>query len=588
MGFTKEDIPKYVSSAFTTKEKVDCFEFLHLHPQLESIMHIPLNAAFVVQIYKQFKYSQQSIPHTLTQLYTVLVKGLLLRYTKSVPEYRDLKILDLDNLPEPIKTQFEQLCLLAFMSFTKLNIQVTFTDSEATLYGCLDSLGLMQSSAELSIDTGTTVTHSFLHFTIQEFLAAYHLSKQPAQVQELFLQTHMKEEFHVLLKFSIGLNSSILNAYNRLIKVSSGVTTTLLHWLYESQSPEDVCRFLGNSCVHYWCSYRARALDLHALSYCLCHSNCIWSLSLNLESLTSVYHTDQPFSGKIKDLDIVQATVQGLKMFFSLPKHLLSGLQTLSIVTNTDTTSIDPLMAQVLTSGVLSNLRKFSYCSRFSTISLVLSSLLTCPNLSCIEFRSTVLTSSSIINLCQFIASHGSNSSSELSLVLRANNFVGDSLQYLISSLAWNCSQSLVHLNLSRNELQTIEVEMLSIALSTNSVLKTLILISCGFNGETVELLASGLEENSGLVELDLSLNSMIDLKGATALARMLTVNICLKRLHLQQNKLIGSEGALRLINAVESNSCLEKISLSSSCEPIEFRTILIKNIRESGRVDFL
>ena len=386
LGFTKEDIPKYVSSAFTTKEKIDCFEFLHLHPQLESIMYIPLNAAFVVQIYKQFKYSQQTIPHTLTQLYTALVKGLLLRYTKSVPEFRDVKILDLDDLPEPIKTQFDQLCLLAFMSFTKLNIQVTFTDTEAALYGCLDSLGLMQSSADLSIDTGTTVTHSFLHFTIQEFLAAYHLSKQPAQVQALFLKTHIKEEFHVLLKFSIGLNSSILNAYNRLIKVSSGVTTALLHWLYESQSPEDVCRILGNSSVHYWCSYRATALDLHALSYCLCHSNCNWSLCLNLESLTYIYHTEHSFSGKIKDLDIVQATLQGLKMFFSLPKRLLTGLHTLSIVTKTDTANIDPFMAQVLTSGVLSNLREFRYCSRFSTISLVMGSLSTCPNLSYIGF----------------------------------------------------------------------------------------------------------------------------------------------------------------------------------------------------------
>ena len=173
-------------------------------------------------------------------------------------------------------------------------------------------------------------------------------------------------------------------------------------------------------------------------------------------------------------------------------------------------------------------------------------------------------------------------------LALRANNFMDDSLQYLISSIAWNCSKSLVHLNLSRNEIQTIEVEMLSIALSTNSVLKTLVLISCGFNGERVELLASGLEENSGLVELDLSLNTMIDLKGATALARMLTVNVSLKRLYLQQNKLIGCEGAVKLINAVESNCCLEKISLPSSCEPIEFRTILIRNVRESGRIDFL
>ena len=163
-------------------------DYLHSHPQLESIMHIPLNAAAIVQIYKQFKRSQQSAPQTLTQLYTALVRSLLLRYMKSLPEFKNYQLKDLETLPEPIKTHFQHVCRLAFMSFTKLPVQVAFTNQEAALYGCLDSLGLMQSSADLSIDTGTTVTHSFLHFTIQEFLAAYHLSNEPTEVQKLFLE----------------------------------------------------------------------------------------------------------------------------------------------------------------------------------------------------------------------------------------------------------------------------------------------------------------------------------------------------------------------------------------------------------------
>ena len=69
-------------------------------------MHIPLNAAFVVQIFKQNKCSDKDIPHTLTQLYTSLVKGLVVHYMKSVPEFSELKLVDLKNLPEPIKPQF--------------------------------------------------------------------------------------------------------------------------------------------------------------------------------------------------------------------------------------------------------------------------------------------------------------------------------------------------------------------------------------------------------------------------------------------------------------------------------------------------
>ena len=137
LGFTQKDIFIYISHSFSEEEKPEFLEYLHSHPQLESIMHIPLNAASIVQIYKQFKRSQQAVPQTLTQLYKALVKSLLLRYMKSIPEFSDYQLTDLRALPEPIKSHFQQLCLLAFMSFTKLTVQITFSDSEADLYGSL-------------------------------------------------------------------------------------------------------------------------------------------------------------------------------------------------------------------------------------------------------------------------------------------------------------------------------------------------------------------------------------------------------------------------------------------------------------------
>ena len=73
LGFTKEDISRYVSYAFCEEEKKDIMEYIYTHPQLEAIMHIPLNAAFVVQICKECKRFKQAIPQTMTQLYSTLV-----------------------------------------------------------------------------------------------------------------------------------------------------------------------------------------------------------------------------------------------------------------------------------------------------------------------------------------------------------------------------------------------------------------------------------------------------------------------------------------------------------------------------------
>ena len=589
LGFTKEDIQSYVSHVFTDSKRLstDFLEYLHSHPQLESIMHIPLNAAILVQIYKQFKCSQQAIPHTLTQLYISLVKGHLIRYMKSEPEFSQLRLMTLESLPEPIKTHFEHLCLLAFMSFTKVNIQVTFTDSEAALYGCLDSLGLMQSSADLSIDTGTTVTHSFLHFTIQEFLAAYHLSNQQAQVQELFLETHQSDSrFHMLINFLFGLNSSI--AHNFVPSVDMSKCIRQIHWFFEAQSPKALLNYFGTVRVRY-VSLNATSFDLYALSYCLCHSKCTWKITASLSSLSSLYHikTDYPCKGEINSLTLTAVTCSALEIFFSLPKALFSKLERLEITSKED---IDCVVAGILKSGLLpcTHLRQFGLRNlgvQFSVTATVDTLCTLFPRLNAIGLVNSLVTSSDMTRICQYITS--SKCSPRFELVLNRNVFLEDSLQILISAIA--CCKSLDTLYLSHigNQLSLTNIEMLSIALSTNTSLTTLKLYSCSITGEGAEVLASGLEENKALAELDLCSND-IDKTGATAIATMLEQNISLKKLNLANNKLIRTDGALRLINALEQNKTLEKLHLPLESEPIEYGSILLEHIREQNRILFL
>ncbi len=365
LGFTREDILRYILHAFTEEEKTEFLDYLRSHPQLESIMHIPLNAGFVVQIYKQFHRSQQAIPSTLTQLYTALVEGLLLRYIKSVSEFDTLKIISVSSLPEPVQTHFHQLCLLAFMSFTKLTVQVTFTDSEAALYECFDFLDLMQSSTELTINTSTTVSHSFLHFTIQEFLAAYHLSKQPSQVQELFLEVHSKDpQFSMLIKFLVRLSSRVLHCLTLPQLKIQYISTFHLHLLYEAQSPKDVCKFLGNKTIEYSPSGTSTSLDLHALTYCLRFSDCYWCLNINLQNFTSLFcNSDEFYKGQIQTLEIYNVSVINLQLLFSLPKRLFSNLYRLIIsLANEPVCSV---VRDILIDGQLNELKQFSFVSKF-------------------------------------------------------------------------------------------------------------------------------------------------------------------------------------------------------------------------------
>ena len=581
LGFTKKDIFIYISHSFSDIEKPEFLEYLHSHPQLESIMHIPLNAASIVQIYKQFKRSQQAVPQTLTQLYTALVKSLLLRYMKSIPEFSDYHLTDLQALPEPIKSHFQQLCLLAFMSFTKLTVQVTFSDSEAALYGCLDSLGLMQSSADLSIDTGTTVTHSFLHFTIQEFLAAYHLSNKSEQVQKLFLEVHQEDpRFDVVIRFLIGLNK---NCLEHLAKISENtVSSKLLQWLYESQCPKAISKYLQNGNLRYY----PMNTDYYALTYCICYSNCSWSMLMDMSCLRTVFSPPEDqlshYTGQIISLSITSATPAGIQLLSLLPQRLFAELETLSVSSNQPSAYI--ALAELIGKGLYSQMKAFSIVFYTDNCATGISELTEAVSISCSLNRLRIygcsFNSVNILPLCAYISSPKCMSK----LVLCGNSFEADSMQLLISSLP--CTKSLESLNISAIKLSLQDTELLSAALAANSSLTYLDVSRCAIDGAGAEALADALEDNVVLKTLQLAYNN-INTRGAAALASMLTVNTTLKVLDLVGNLAIGTEGAIKLINALDQNKSLETLHLPSSCEPIEFRSVLMDDIRKSERVLF-
>ena len=590
LGFTKDDISRYVSCAFETEERKDFMQYLYTHPQLETIMYIPLNAAFVVQIYKEFKRSNQAIPHTLTQLYTSLIKGLVYRYMKTNPEFANVSLADLKSLPEPYSIIFQQVCQLAFMSFTKLTVQVSFTDEEAAVSGSLDSLGLMQSSADQSVHSGNYIIHSFLHFTIQEYLAAYHLSLQPQENQKLFFETHAKDpKFSVLLGFLIGLNSNVVQNIQQIVDIK--FEPHYLHWLYESQSPQNVARCLGEGLVYFQSYFKLKPFDIYALTYCMSYSNCTWNLIVDLEDLTTVFVPPEgvpvAYSGYVEELSVFNATDVGIQKFFSLPQHLFTKLHFLYFYNRDVAIEGGPhhkCLASLLRSNLFPSLVEFQTVdnNRFGGIGVVIDALQNfCSRLNTVKIEGSVFSLSDILPLCTYLSSSEALSR----LGLPKNTFLDSSVECLLSAIP--CAKSLTRLDLSHNTLTLDNLEMLSVALTLNTTLRALRLKSCSIDAKGAEHLAAGLEVNSSVQYLFLNRNK-INIAGAAALASMLTVNKTLKELHLHEDESIGIEGAIKLINALEDNRPLVNLSLSAACEPVEYKSVLMKTVRNEGRVSFV
>jgi len=100
LGFTREDISRYITTAFSDmKQCAEFEEYISLYPHMQTIMYVPLNAVIMIQVYKSCKYIDKPLPQTMTQLYSALVRVLILRYLKNHPHLNEthIELKDLTN-----------------------------------------------------------------------------------------------------------------------------------------------------------------------------------------------------------------------------------------------------------------------------------------------------------------------------------------------------------------------------------------------------------------------------------------------------------------------------------------------------------
>jgi len=547
-------------------------------------MYIPLNAAIMIQVYKSYKYNDSPLPQTMAQLYSALVQVLILRYLKNHPHFRkaNIKLKDLSELPLPIQIQFLGICELAYTGLTKPQVQVIFPESE--LPKIFDSLGLMESATELCTDTGMSLSLNFLHITLQEFLATYHLSLQPHQKQLKFLREYSQlPQFANLVGFLCGLTQfsssvwqclhSLVTSYNRRgdLFICGRQSMNLLHWLHEAQNPHT---YLKTKCIQFHPSslIQLSPLDFHVLGYCIFHSNCSWELDISsanfdsvsvkmiLNSCTAVGSKTTSGHGHISRLYAYQNCCdKSLCSILEMPHTILQGLKAISFGNITISTSLDKL-AKIFETKGLPNLQELNF--RQGAVSIL---------------RALRTSSSTISRLCLSTSEIGHDAAEELReflmtshtlscLEIRRNSFSSESLQLISFGLA--ISTSLTLLDLSYMEFDQPAIERLSAALGVNHTLRELNVSCCDIGSDGAHNLTEVLEENKTLKVLYVQKNELGE-AGAKMFAKMLEKNQSLKELSLVDES-IRFSGVFVLITALEHNDTLEILFLHEKCNPPE------------------
>ena len=521
VGFGKKEIDEYIQCAFSGEQsRSDFKEYLSLYPHIHSMMYVPLNSAIVTHVYESCKSSGAVVPKTMTQLYSSLIRTLLLRYLKDKEEYKDTctVINSFKDLPQPVYDQFCEICKIAYTGIMCAETELIFQD----LPSDFDPLGLMQTCPELYVDRGASVSYNFLHLTVQEYLAAYHISQQNRDEQVAFMREHIEsEKLEVVVRFLAGLTElgrdlwDVMRGFVSAARPCDFIKPEILYCLFESQDPLAISSVLGSECVHFRL-VGALPFNLYVLGYCVTRSSCDWELELeycvleSVEFFLRVLNLQQnpcllPSVGKIKkgwlsqsDPDAVHLLVDNMSQLLAFHKLTSLGLRCCDLTS--ETCNLLSKHTDLLQHLEYLNLSINSHIGRGGAVNLITSltkfSTIRELNLSgtLIGFEdckalSGLLASSKYIEVLD-IGDEGLDGDGE------ADGFLSpDSVQLIFDGLSHNTSLETLNMKFSNFSLEN--VLHLASVLRVNTRLKELNIEGCDIQSSDSVHLAKALEENT-------------------------------------------------------------------------------------------
>ena len=285
LGFSKSSINKFIESQ---KNTVDLKEHLSRFPHIQGCLYIPLNLAIVVYLFTDDnKKFTPLVPETSTELYTLIIQCLLLRNLKE-PQSKIKHFPTFKDLPSELYEKFQKVCKFAYDKLFNTNEQsLIFYDTD--LPTDFDSLGLMQIEEYDHPCVGTCTNYSFFHLTMQEYLAAYHISTLPIEEHQQFYDSlNSNSSFTVVLHFLAGLTG----LKNINVNISSKFSNfNCIQQLFESKNEaltkDMLAPFETIQIFRTWPLPVYK--DFYALGRCisLSKSTCKWSLGFTFRNITS-------------------------------------------------------------------------------------------------------------------------------------------------------------------------------------------------------------------------------------------------------------------------------------------------------------
>ena len=511
-GFRPEKLEEFICASLedsSTKQKL--FQQLREKTQVNDLCTLPINAAIVVHLFRCSSYS--TLPSTRTGIFKELVSSLLRRHMQQRTDHglEQWEEEEFEHLPADVLQEFKSVCRLAFHGVIR-DKNIFFLDSlrQLGLTHPSSPLGLMQAQQQL---TGFRPHHqySFLHYAVQEFLAAYHISKfsekeQTKAVRQILHSTPLS----TVLPFYAGLTRlSNEGVCGILLEVTKhpldyyAVATALQHTRHESTDRRRLLLALLN------CIYEAQKPSICKLVNPPLHPSWIGIMQeVGVAADSKLMIKDLMISLHNLGLDAVDSSSIGYFIHKKcvVSKHLTSVQFDLGFcyIGDTEIEILIKHIRQVPSSGPGVDLGLEGNTMTHRAIKSISDTLIQTSALREINLSGCLHPAVTDINCAlKYLIEGVSRNTSLVSLSIGACS-LGPAHVYHLALLAAVCNTKV--LSLSRNNIRR-EIPFIAEAIKHNKAVQQLYLEDCHISDRELLVLGEALQQNDTLTLLDITDN---------------------------------------------------------------------------------
>ena len=231
LGFTESERDHYITQSLRGQpDKVrELKDYLFQHSSIDSICYIPFNMVILLYLYKQ----GISFPKSSSQLYHHFVCLTICRHLSKLGITFTHDITGLTCLPDPYNRIIMQLSKLSLMALNSRKLIFTLNEITevcpdiAAIPGAINGFGLLQAVQHFGL-YAKTMTLNFIHFTIQEFLAAHYMVHLPLYQEIEIIEEYFWNDTHFnMFSMYMALTKGQQHAFKQFLSQNQNINKFL-------------------------------------------------------------------------------------------------------------------------------------------------------------------------------------------------------------------------------------------------------------------------------------------------------------------------------------------------------------------------